>query len=236
MRTPRVRGGLKLNRTLVSFRHRLAEPRQPQRKMSLAFLIWRGWNFSWKWKGHFSLGFCLPSIQAGGGTMRTKFCQNFFLWKGFAKTSTDSFLNSDVANGKFPNFVCIVPPPTWILGGQNSKEKCPFHFQEKIHPRQIKKARDFFFGVAEALRGSGGTIRAYDSVSSHHALRASDIICFENRFELGTMNTQTATGRNTFVFRPVVCALTKNRKMQAENPAGQCVGVASTWIFMSAAK
>jgi len=47
------------------------------------------------------LGFCLPSIQAGGGTMRTKFWQNYFLGrKGFAKTSADLFLNSDVANGK----------------------------------------------------------------------------------------------------------------------------------------
>jgi len=44
--------------------------------------------------------FCLPSIQAGGGTMWTKFWQNYFLGKGFAKTSADLFLNSDVANGK----------------------------------------------------------------------------------------------------------------------------------------
>jgi hypothetical protein len=32
--------------------------------------------------------------------MRTKFWQNYFLGKGFAKTSADSFLNSVVANGK----------------------------------------------------------------------------------------------------------------------------------------
>jgi len=32
--------------------------------------------------------------------MRTKFWQNYFLGKGFAKTSADLFLNSDVANGK----------------------------------------------------------------------------------------------------------------------------------------
>jgi len=48
----------------------------------------------------FFLGFCPPSIRAGGGTMRTKFWQNYFLGKGFAKTSADSFLNLDVANGK----------------------------------------------------------------------------------------------------------------------------------------
>jgi len=32
--------------------------------------------------------------------MRTKFWQNYFLEKGFAKTSAHLFLNSDVANGK----------------------------------------------------------------------------------------------------------------------------------------
>jgi len=44
----------------------------------------------------------LPSrSRAGGGTMWTKFWQNYFLGrKGFAKTSADLFLNSDVANGK----------------------------------------------------------------------------------------------------------------------------------------
>ena len=43
----------------------------------------------------------LPSrSRAGGGTMRTKFWQHYFLGKGFAKTSADLFLNSDVANGK----------------------------------------------------------------------------------------------------------------------------------------
>ncbi len=33
-------------------------------------------------------------------TMRTRFCENYFLGKGFAKTSAHLFLNSDVANGK----------------------------------------------------------------------------------------------------------------------------------------
>jgi hypothetical protein len=43
----------------------------------------------------------LPSrSRAGGGTMRTKFCKNYFLGKGFCKTSAHWFLNSDVANGK----------------------------------------------------------------------------------------------------------------------------------------
>ncbi|OIQ04550.1 MAG: hypothetical protein AUK58_00055 [Candidatus Moranbacteria bacterium CG2_30_41_165] len=51
-------------------------------------------------KSVFLSGFCLPSIRAGGGTMRTKFCGNNFLGKGFRKTSADSFfLNSDVASG-----------------------------------------------------------------------------------------------------------------------------------------
>jgi len=35
-----------------------------------------------------------------GASMRTKFWQNYFLGKGFAKTSAHLFLNLDVANGK----------------------------------------------------------------------------------------------------------------------------------------
>jgi len=30
------------------------------------------------------------------------------------------------------------------LRAEPQKEKCPFHFQKKFHPRQIKKARDIF--------------------------------------------------------------------------------------------
>jgi len=77
-----------------------------------------------------------------------------------------------------------------ILGGQNPERKTHFPFSEKIGRAQIKNVRSgFSFGVAEALRGGGGTIRAYDLVSLHHALRACDIICFENRCELGTIET-----------------------------------------------
>jgi len=43
------------------------------------------------------------------------------------------------------------------LEGRTPKEKHPFLFQEKFHPRQIRNARSVFsFGVAEALRGGGG--------------------------------------------------------------------------------
>ena len=67
------------------------------------------------------------------------------------------------------NRVRIVPPPARILGEQNTKEKRPFHFQKKFHPRQIKKARNIFLWCCREKRGSGGTIRAYDSIQSHHA-------------------------------------------------------------------
>src|SRR3989338_7849048 len=62
------------------------------------------------------------------------------------------------------------------LEGRTPKEKHPFLFQEKIHPRQIRNARSVFpFGVAGVLASAWGFLR---------------IICFENRFELGTINTQ----------------------------------------------
>ena len=48
------------------------------------------------------------------------------------------------------------------LEGRTPKEKHPFLFSEKIHPRQIRNARSVFsFGVAEALRGGGGAIHSW---------------------------------------------------------------------------
>src|SRR3989338_5811402 len=61
------------------------------------------------------------------------------------------------------------------LEGRTPKEKHPFLFQKKFHPRQIRNARSVFsFGVAGVLASAWGFPR---------------IICFESRFELGTINT-----------------------------------------------
>ncbi|MFH1232412.1 MAG: hypothetical protein V1651_00925 [Patescibacteria group bacterium] len=52
--------------------------------------------------------------------------------------------------------------------GRTPKEKHPFLFQKKFHPRQIRNARSVFsFGVAGVLASAWGFPR---------------IICFENRF------------------------------------------------------
>src|SRR3990167_5807041 len=63
-------------------------------------------------------------------------------------------------------------------------------------PRKIRKVRKIFGFCSRDRRertrrahSLHHAIRAYDLVSSHHALSACDIICFENRFELGTINT-----------------------------------------------
>src|SRR3989338_9211153 len=63
------------------------------------------------------------------------------------------------------------------LEGRTPKEKHPFLFQKKFHPRQIRNARSVFsFGVAGVLASAWGFLR---------------IICFESRFELCTINTPT---------------------------------------------
>jgi len=75
----------------------------PKRKNVPCSFDFRGGGFFLKWKGHFSFWGSAFQVfgQCGGASMRTKFWQNYFLGrKGFAKTSADSFLNSDVANGK----------------------------------------------------------------------------------------------------------------------------------------
>ena len=53
--------------------------------------------------------------------------------------------------------------------------------------------RTFFFGVAGVLASAWGFLRAYASVLLHHARGACDIICFENRCELGTIETPKLT-------------------------------------------
>ena len=64
-------------------------------------------------------------------------------------------------------------PNTWRAEPQ--KEKCPFHFQKKLVARKSEKQGTFFiFGVAGVLASAWGFLR---------------IICFESRFELGTINT-----------------------------------------------
>ena len=85
------------------------------------------------------------------------------------------------------------------LEGRTPKRKMSFPFSEKIGRAQIRKARNIFsFWGCRVKRGGGGTIRAYDLVSSHHALRAWHIVSdFGNRFELGTINTPN---RNTPAF------------------------------------
>jgi hypothetical protein len=76
------------------------------------------------------------------------------------------------------------------LEGRTPKEKHPFLFQKKFHPRQIRNARSVFsFGVAGVLASAWGFRGAYDSIQSHHALRACHIICFGNGCEFGTIET-----------------------------------------------
>ncbi len=77
------------------------------------------------------------------------------------------------------------------LEGRTPKEKHPFLFQKKFHPRQIRNARSVFsFGVAGVLASAWGFLRAYRTVSSHHARGACEVIDFGNRCELGTIETQ----------------------------------------------
>src|SRR3989338_7601269 len=79
-----------------------------------------------------------------------------------------------------------------IAAKQNQKFSLPFLFSSAggVGGADKKWKGNFWFllprpkGADEARR-----IRAYDLVSSHHALRACDIICFGNRCELGTIKT-----------------------------------------------
>ena len=71
----------------------------PKKNVS-CFLDLAGVKFFLKKERTFFFGVLPSRSRAGGGTMRTKFCKNYFLGKGFCKTSAHLFLNSEVANGK----------------------------------------------------------------------------------------------------------------------------------------
>ena len=77
------------------------------------------------------------------------------------------------------------------LEGRTPKRKNVLSVLEKIHPRENQKSKEhfFFLGLPSEARRWRGFRRAYDLVSSHHALRAWHISDFGNRFELGTINT-----------------------------------------------
>ena len=82
--------------------------------------------------------------------------------------------------------------PRNFTGRTPPERKTPFPFLEKIHPRENQKSKRhfFFLGLPSEARWWRDFRGAYDLGQSHHALGACDIICFENKCELGTIETQ----------------------------------------------
>jgi len=66
--------------------------------------------------------------------------------------------NSKTNQSKFP-------PPARILGGQNTKEKCPFLFRKNRSRANPKCKEHFSLVFAEALRGGGGTVHSFSFCS-----------------------------------------------------------------------
>ena len=96
-RTRGARDGSELNRTLhESPATASLHSATPKRKMFLTLLIFAGVDFFLKWKGYFSFwGSTLQVFgQCGGASIRTRFCENYFLgiWI-FAKPRLIFFLH-----------------------------------------------------------------------------------------------------------------------------------------------
>ena len=89
-----------------------------------------------------------------------------------------------------------------ILQTAKQNQKFPFHFLSAPPTppaEEKKKGKENFWFLLPRPQGAeeAREIRAYDSVSSHHALRACHIICFESKCELGTIQTPI---RNSTIF------------------------------------
>src|SRR3990167_10052596 len=81
-RTRGARGTSKLNRTLhESPATASLHSATPKRKKVPCSFVFRGGGFFLKWKGHFSFwGSALQVFrQCGGASIRTRFCENYFL-------------------------------------------------------------------------------------------------------------------------------------------------------------
>jgi len=80
----------------------------------------------------------------------------------------------------------LVPPPARILGGQNTKEKCPFLFQKKFHPRQIRKVRNIFLWCPPRLCEAGGwTVHSFSFRSKKVRANAKITPLFSHTRSLG---------------------------------------------------
>ena len=130
-RTRGARGGSKLPRTLVSFRHCLAEPRQPRKKNTPCFSDLAGVKFLLKKERVFFFrGSALQVFgQCGGASIRTRFCENYFLgiWI-FAKPRLICFwILSARRRGLGRNFPFA---PLFVLGefGADRKQKIQIQF------------------------------------------------------------------------------------------------------------
>jgi len=82
------------------------------------------------------------------------------------------------SGGGMPSRPSEVSPATLseYLYGQNPKKKNVLSILEKIHPRENQKSKEhfFFLGLPSEARRWRGFRGAYDSIQSHHALRACD--------------------------------------------------------------
>src|SRR3989338_2636198 len=99
---------------------------------------------------------------------------------------------------------------------QNQKFSFPFFAGSPHTPRRKRNCKEKFWVLVHATGGSvrgahcslHHAIGAYDSVSSHHALRAWHISDFGNRCELGTINTPI---QNSTAFLKPTCGTREAR-------------------------
>src|SRR3989344_1406001 len=89
------------------------------------------------------------------------------------------------------------------LEGRTPKKNVLSTFKKKFTPAKSKKQETFFFGVAGVLASAWGFLR---------------IICFGNRFELGTINTQIRKTGITPVFRILYIGLEPRAAGSKEEP------------------
>jgi len=107
----------------------------------------------------------------------------------------------------------LVPPSARILGGQNTKEKCPFLFRRNWSRANPKSKEHFSLVSAEALRGGGGADSFVQFPLEKSSRKVYDYSTRSNLFGIKNMERFCRSQNRTLIFAKTLSAYGGSREI-----------------------
>jgi len=107
----------------------------------------------------------------------------------------------------------LVPPPARILGGQNTKEKCPFLFRRNRSRANPKSKEHFSLVSAEALRGGGGADSFVQFPLEKGSRKVYDYSTSSNLFGIKNMERFCRSQNRALIFAKTLSACGGSREI-----------------------